>query len=342
MPSSKMSSPKIVAAGLVLAVSLTGGSKAMAQSEPMTAYAGSVGGLYMEVMSVWISQWENAIDGLDISAVSGGGTTNPFHIARANPNQAIGITDTLTTADAMDGTGDIGSRAPDGLRNLRALVRLNALSHNAFMIRGSRLPKGVTTVGELLEQKPALRWAFFQRGNPGELTGRRFLEAYGVSFDDLSTWGGRVSFNPQAEHSSLMIDGHVDVSMVMTRAPAAFMLDMDASVRDLVWLKIEEEVVDHLIENYGGYIKVEHPAEFYDSLKEPFVTASVDHVLFVHEEMDEELAYQLTRAVLENAEALRNSLQSMSEFYPDVVCHETGRFELHAGAERACTELGYL
>ncbi|MDI5936216.1 TAXI family TRAP transporter solute-binding subunit [Halomonas kalidii] len=330
------------AAGLLFATGMAGTDRVMAQDIDMTAYAGSVGGLYMEVMSVWISDWENTIDGLNISAVSGGGTTNPFHISRGAPNEAIGITDTITTADAMAGTGDIGDRAPDGLTNLRALVRLNALSHSAFMIRGSALPDGVTTVGELLDEKPALRWAFFQRGNPGELTGRRFLEAYGVTFDDLKEWGGNVSFNPQAEHSSLMIDGHVDVSMVMTRAPAAFMLDMDASVRDLTWLKIEEEAIDKVIDSYGGYIKVDHPAEFYDSLEEPFVTASVDHVLFVHEDMDEELAYQLTKSVLENASGMRNALKSMSEFYPEEVCHDTGRFPLHEGAERACDELGYL
>ncbi len=32
----------------------------------------------------------------------------------------------------------------------------------------------------------------------------------------------------------------------------------------------------------------------------------------------------------------------MSEFYPEEVCHDTGRFPLHEGAERACDELGYL
>lgn len=330
------------AAGLMFVAGMANTDRAMAQDIDMTAYAGSVGGLYMEVMSVWISNWEDEIEGLNISAVSGGGTTNPFHISRGNPNESIGITDTITTADAMEGTGDIGERAPDGLKNLRALVRFNALSHSAFMIRGGSLPNGITTVGELLDEKPALRWAFFQRGNPGELTGRRFLEAYGVSFEDLKEWGGSVSFNPQAEHSSLMIDGHVDVSMVMTRAPAAFMLDMDASVRDLVWLDIEENAVDNVIDSYGGYIKVNHPDEFYDSLEEPFVTASVDHVLFVHEDMDEELAYQLTKVVLENAENMQNSLKSMSEFYPEEVCHDTGRFPLHEGAERACNELGYL
>nr|WP_163502067.1 TAXI family TRAP transporter solute-binding subunit [Halomonas socia] len=329
-------------AGLIFAVGMVNADRVMAQNVDMTAYAGSVGGLYMEVMSIWISNWEDTIDGASISAVSGGGITNPFHVSRGNPNESIGITDTITTADAMEGSGDIGERAPDGLKNLRALVRFNALSHSAFMARGSSLPDGVSTVGELLNEQPALRWAFFQRGNPGEVTGRRFMEAYGVSFEDLRDWGGSVSFNPQAEHSSLMIDGHIDVSMVKTRAPAAFMLDMDASVGDLVWLDIDEDALDNVIDSYGGYMKVDHPAEFYDSLEESFVTASVDHVLFVHENMDEELAYQLTKTVLETASNMRNSLNSMSEFYPDEICHDTGRFELHPGAERACTELGHL
>ena len=334
---------KIAIAATALGVTATVGlTAASAQQRDITGYAGSVGGLYMETMAVWVDLWEDGIEGVSITPVLGGGTTNPLHVATEDPNSAIGITDTISTVDAWNGTGDIGKRAPDGLQNLRALYRFNAKSYSAFGIRASDLPEGVETVGELLEKKPALTWTFMQRGNPGELTGRRILEAYGVSLDDLRDWGGSYSFNPHAEIGSLMIDGHADVFMVLTRAPAAFMLDMDASISDLTFLPIEDEIIAKVADEYGGYIKTEHPAEDYGLIEEPVNTLASDHLVFVHQDMDEELAYQLTRIALENDEKMSNALGSMETFSAEEACTDTGSFPLHPGAERACRELGLM
>lgn len=323
--------------GLLLAT-----NPAAAQQRDITGYAGSVGGLYMETMAVWVDLWEREIDGVNITPVLGGGTTNPFHVAAEPPNSSIGITDTISTVDAWEGTGDIGKRAPDGLRNLRALFRFNALSYSAFGARGGVIPEGVETLGELLEKKPSLTWAFMQRGNPGELTARRILGAYDVDLEDLRSWGGSYSLNPHAEIASLMIDGHADIFMVHTRAPAAFMLDMDASISNLTFLPIDEEILDKVRNDYGGYVKVQHPAEHYSSIEDPFPTLASDHLVFVHEDMDEELAYQLTKVALENDEVMQNALGSMSTFAAEEACTDTGSFPLHPGAERACREMNLL
>lgn len=330
----------LAAAAVVLGV-LGAPLSGAAQEREITGYAGSVGGLYMETMSVWVELWENNIEGVRITPVLGGGTTNVFNVASDDPNSSIGITDTISTVDAWEGTGDIGQRAPDGLRNLRTLYRFNALSYVAFGVRGSAISDDVETVGDLLERKPDLNWTFMQRGNPGELTARRILDAYGVDFDDLQEWGGAYSLNPHAEIGSLMIDGHTDIFMVLTRAPAAFMLDMDASISDLRFLPVEEEVLDQIKEQYGN-IKTMHPAEHYQSIEQPFPTVASDHVVFVHEDMDEELAYQLTKVALENEAVMQKALASMETFDKEEVCQDVGGFPLHPGAERACRELGVL
>ena len=327
-------------AALVAAAALSG--TAIAKDYNITAYTGSVGGLYMEPTTVWAKLWEENIPGLKVTPVLGGGTTNPIHVSRSEPNVALGITDTIQSVDAWEGTGDIGKRAKQGLKNLRAIYRFNALSYAAYVVRSEKLPDGIDTIGQLFKAKPGLKWAFMQRGNFGEITNRRILGEYGVTYDGMKDWGASFSFNPHAEIATLMIDGHADAFMEIVRVPAAFMLDMDVSIPSLKWLKFEPKVLDAMVTKYQGYVRAKHPLGAYKTLKESFDTIAGDHVVFVHQDMDEELVYQMVKTVLVNDNVMRNAVAAMKNFDAKVVCKDLGAFPIHPGAERACKEFGGL
>lgn len=273
-------------------------------------------------------------------SILGGGLTNPIVVSKAKPNEAMGVTDTISAVEAIKGVGEYEKRAPGGIKNLRALFRFNVKSYAHVLLRPNALPSGVETLGQLLAKKPALRWAFKIRGSGDEILARRLFEAYGVTYNDLKLWGGDVSFNNPSDISNLMIDGHVDATIAIVRAPASYVLDMDASIPGLVWLRIEDDKLDFLVREYG-YTKEIHPIENYSTLKEPFPTVAFDHVVFVQEAMNEDLAYGLTKVVLKDPDRIRKSIPAMATFDPSVAWRDTG-FPLHPGAERAYRELGLM
>lgn len=323
-------------------VAVIAAAPAFAKDYTITAYTGSVGGLYMEPTTVWVKLWEANIPGLKVTPVLGGGTTNPIHVSKANPNEAIGITDTIQSVDAWEGTGDFAKRAPGGLKDLRAIYRFNVLSYLEINVRGDKLPAGVETLGQVFKQKIPLKWTFMQRGNFGEVTSRRFLKEYGVSYDDLKAWGGAFSFNAHQEIGTLMIDGHADATMQILRVPAAHMLDMDVSIKNMKWLKLDPEVLDAMVTKYRGYVRAKHPVGAYKSLAESFDTIAGDHVIFVHKDMDEDLVYKIVKVTLQNPDTIRNAVSALKTFDPKVVCKDLGAFPLHPGAEKACKEVGGL
>lgn len=302
----------------------------------ITFHTGAVGGLYMEPSIIWSEQMRTAVPGLQVSCVLGGARTNPIVIATTKaPNENIGVTDVVTAVEVINGEDEYAARLPGGTKSLRALWRYNVKSWVHILARPEVVPEGVTTFGQLLEKNPKVHIQMKPRSS--ESVGLRLLEAYGLDYNSLRAKGGRLTFNSQNDMSSLMIDGHADLAVSSSRAPAAYILDIEASIPNLRWLAIEENVAKELGDKYG-YIVASQPAGDYSSLKEPVSTIAVDHFVFVHEDMDEDLAYELTKAVLQGAEKVQTAVPALRTFSP-IEAGLNNPVPLHKGAMRAYAEL---
>lgn len=309
---------------------------ASAGSAPITFHTGAVGGLYMEPSIIWADQMRAAVPGLQISCVLGGSRTNPIVVATTtSPNQNLGCTDIATAVEVVNGKEDYAKRLPGGTKALRALWRYNVKSWLHVLARPEVVPEGVTTLGQLLEKNPKIHIQMKPRS--GEQIGWQLLETYGYDYDSIRAKGGSLTFNSQTDMAALMIDGHADVAISPSRAPSAYILDIEASIPNLRWLAVDEKNAKEMSERYG-YIMGNQPTGAYSSQKEPVPTLAVDHFVFVNENMDEDLAYVLTKAVLQGIDKMRAALPAMATFD----ANEAGTnlpVPLHKGAIRAYQEL---
>ncbi len=329
---------RLVPALALLALLLAPQAPAMAQTQSITFHTGAVGGLYMEPGVIWAAQWEKAIPNLKVSVVLGGSTTNPITVSRGQANAVVGIADTVSAYDVQIGGGEYKQRFPQGIKTLRALWRFNVQSWSHIVARPEAIPAGVKTVGQLLQRKPTLRWVFKVRGSADETLANRILGLQGVSYKDLEAWGGKISFNNPTDSARMMIDGHADILVATGRVPAAYLLEMDASIKDMKWLGIDSDKADQLVKQYG-YARGVHPQGSYSTLKEQVVGVNTDHVVFVPEGMSEDLAYRMTKAVMSDPDKVK-VIAALKPFDPKVVWSDT-LFPLHPGAARAYQELGF-
>jgi len=307
----------------------------------ITFNTGAVGGLYMAPAVIWAEECQKEIPNLKISVILGGGMTNPIVVTEADPNEAIGITDLGIARQAYEGTGDFfGEKAPGGLKNLRTLWRFNVMSYGFLVVQPGAVPKEIKTLGELLAKKIPLKWALKVRGSLDELFARQVFASYGVTYDDIKSWGGSISFNHPDDCARLLIDGKADAHFAIVRAPSAYVLNMDASIKGLRWLKFSQDSIDYLVKQHG-YIPCNYPLGVYSSVKESFPTVAVDHLVFVDEGMDEEIVYQMTKVVLSHPDLVREAIPAMKPFDPTIAYTNTV-FPLHEGAERAYRELGLI
>ena len=114
---------------------------ASAKKYSLTFHTGAVGGLYMEPAAIWADQWHNNLSDVEVSVILGGGFTNPLVVADSAPNEAIGITDTLSAREVQLGAGEYAGRVPQGIKNLRALWRFNVKSWGHILARPGVVPR---------------------------------------------------------------------------------------------------------------------------------------------------------------------------------------------------------
>lgn len=306
------------------------------ESYKIDAHTGAAGGLYMEPTVVWVEQLKEAIPELSISPIPGGSMTNPINVSNSDTPWVMGWTTLPLARQSMEGTGDYASRVPDGINNLRALWRVNALTWGDIVARPGVLPDGVSTLGEFLDTEPDVHWVIKSRGSGAESMMQKILDVYDLSYDDLREWG-KVSFMDTADGARMFIDGHADVYVNALPMPDSNMLDIDASIPNLEWIAIDKEQADLLVSEHG-YISDEHPTGAYNSLNSGLHTVAYDHVVFVREEMEEDIVYKVTKSILGNPERTQG-LPQLSDFDPELAGTQTV-FPLHEGAKRAYAELG--
>lgn len=191
---------------------------------------------------------------------------------------------------------------------------------------------GKTGIKEIADVK-GKRVAVGSAGSGTEANARQILEAYGITYDDIT-----VQYLSFAEAANSLKDGNVDVAFVTAGFPTAAIMDI-AAQHEVVLLEVEEGIAGQLIEDYPFYSKVVIPAGTYTKQEDDVNTVAVMAMLVVTEDMDEDLAYNITKAIYDNIDRL-------------VVAHPVGKMitkegaldgmpiELHPGAAKYFEEEG--
>ena len=135
-------------------------------------------------------------------------------------------------------------------------------------------------------------------GSGVEFNAKQILEAYDLSFDDISVVNA--SFGDSAES---LKDGKIDAAFVVAGAPTTAVVDL-ATVKDVSIVQLDEEHIKNLQDKYSFYTETVIPAGTYTGVDEDATTVSVRATLIVANDIPEESVYELTKAMFENKDAL--------------------------------------
>lgn len=158
----------------------------------------------------------------------------------------------------------------------------------------ARTDAGIQSVEDLAGKRVAVGAS----GSGTEANARQILNAFGLTYDDIEE-----DFLSFSEAANNMKDGHVDAAFVTSGIPTAAIQDIMATT-DVVVVPIEGAPVDQLKSDYPFYTEVTIPADAYSKLTSDVNTVAVKAMLVVRADMDEELVYNLTKALFENLDRL--------------------------------------
>lgn len=224
-------------------------------------------------------------------------------------------------------------------KNIRTLVGGFDMQYVGIAVRKG---SGITSLEELPEKKPKLRVMTLVKGVTGELAAAQIFEACGFSYDDIKKWGGTVEHTDFEVISNAIKDGRCDI-FIQSLAKGHPTFTELAVTGKINILGVGDKAIDYMVEKYGYSRGILPAGSFKDQdtdLNLPYSTTGVSTT----DRLSEEMAYNITKAIVENKEMLVAGHKAFLDYDPSMSCdpQNIGGMLLHPGAEKYYREKGML
>ncbi len=197
---------------------------------------------------------------------------------------------------------------------------------------------GITTIEDLVAKEQPVRLIIKKNGSFGELAAERVFGVFGIDINNPPSWltvektsGSAIKDGLKDDLYDLTID-HIGAGQANTTELCLNHAMYDVQMSDETMAKLCEQ----------GYDYVTVPANTWNGQTEEIRTVGSQQCILVSADMDEEVAYQITKALCENTDVLVQASAVLAHFNPEVAGSKalTG-CDLHPGAARYYEEMGY-
>ncbi|MBV9329732.1 MAG: hypothetical protein JO352_39010 [Chloroflexi bacterium] len=218
---------------------------------------------------------------------------NVREVGRGQKDLAI-ATPASFVAMALDGRGPY---AGESFPNLRAIA---SMPQNDRLVLAVDASLGVRTFAQIRDKRVPLRIATATNDgiNHIGLAAHALLAAAGLSDATLAEWGGGFApgdWYPQALASFRSGAANAIMQEAIMTPPWQTM----ANEHDMAFISFDDQVLD-AVEHEWGWPRGTLPAGYFKGLEAPFQTLDFsDFLVFVREDMPEDLAYVLARLMVE-------------------------------------------
>ncbi|MEC5424813.1 TAXI family TRAP transporter solute-binding subunit [Virgibacillus sp. C22-A2] len=220
--------------------------------------------------------------------------------------------------------------------DIRAISVVIPSNYYQFIVRADM---EYNSLDAMMENQAPLRLAVDQKGSAGEKITRSILQGYGVTYEDIISWGGSVDHLGGAKTFELMSDKRVDATGDAVSVPSSDIIEASTTL-DLQILSIDEKIIQAVSEDLGmvpGTIE----AGSYEFLEEDVDTVNTPAILIVHKDVPEEEVYQVTKAIHGNLDYLGTVHEEFKNLTVESMIN-VGNVPLHPGAKKYFEDQGLV
>jgi len=299
-------------------------------AEEITIAGGSVGGSWFPVANAIAELLNKEVGESIATAKPGGGVSNPPMVSQGTVSAGFSYSSYLVAAQRGEDPYE-GQK----IENISSVVELFPMYLQ--IIGDASLP--YDTLGEYIENQYPIKMCPTKPGHGDFWVTEKVFSIIGIDFKDIESWGGKIELGGGGEMTSFYKDRHIDMAFSHNVVPFSAYTDMSVS-RNSKLIGVDQDIIDKLNEKYGmkeGII----PAGTYKGTDVDIKSAGMPAVLFIHNDISEDIVYSLTKAICENAQTLSSLSKDFERFDPSSACKDLG-IDLHPGAKKYYQEMGYL
>src|SRR5699024_791401 len=176
----------------------------------------------------------------------------------------------------------------------------------------------------------------------GPLVFWKIMELYDIDEDTIKEAGGKLSYGNYSDGASMMKDGVVDVLLAggAPMVPALQEIDVTNPIKVL---PLDEDKLQAIAESDSG-ISIGHlPAGTYNEQDEEVLTLTINTMMTVRSDLDEDYVYHLTRLFWESDEELERQVPSRAKDIKfETALDGLPQEYLHPGAVKYYEEVGVI
>lgn len=296
----------------------------------LEAAGGGVGGAWYSTLASLAELINQKDPSIQIKVVPGGGVSNPASIGKGDVD--MGWLYPPFAKAAYNGTKPYDQK----YQNLRVIAGGFSPSFLEISVLADR---DITSIEDVLKNKKPVR---FLTGKKSTTTGwffDRMLEYYGVTTQDIESWGGKVIYTAYGDWAQLAKDGHIDIMFNQIAIPSPVLQEILTS-REVRLLPFPSDLRDFMAEEYS-LNKAVIPAGSYSFLKEDIPTLHLSTALAVNKKVPDEVVYRLLEILDQNLSEVKAIHPSWKDFDIKTAWKNLGA-PLHPGAEKFYKDKGYM
>lgn len=293
-----------------------------ARAESIVFMTGPAGGSWFPLGGAIKNMLEKEVSGLSVTIRPGAGLLNLQGVSSKKAHMGWSLV--MSAVDGINGREPFKQKLPD-------ICNIGSFYVNYLQ---------VTTTNPNIKSAADLKGkniVTLPRGNTTELGARALLATEGLTYKDL----GKVNFASMTDGVNMMKDGQVEVMITITSVPNGSLLDLTNS-RKVDFLTITDAQFAKMKEQNAGWGRVTIAPNSYPNQPEPVVIAGFPaHLIMNCSTVSEELAYNVTKALMKRGTELSSIVKSLAKLTPKAMATDIG-VPLHPGAAKAYKEAGAL
>jgi TRAP transporter TAXI family solute receptor len=179
------------------------------------------------------------------------------------------------------------------------------------------------------------------RGSLADQIAQQILEAYGITLDEIRSYGGTYEALDTRVMADQFKDGKSNV-VIHNMNPGHPTISEIALSGVGRFIGMEDEPIRFVAQKYG-YKAGSMPARTFENQPNPVQLPTFTTSLYAAANLPEPVAYQVTKTVIENIDALKRAFKAMEVLSKEeAVKPENLAIPLHPGAERYYKEAGLI
>ncbi len=272
----------IPALGCLFALSAFSTSAFAADAKRLTIGTGGTSGIYFPLGGAIAQVLSNKSGGLlSVTAQSTGASGENVRLIDANEVD-LAIVQNDVTDSAFKGIEPFKAK----VGNLRAIARLYPEYVHVVATKDSGVKK--------MEDFKGKKVSVGARGSGNEINARQMFEFFGLNYNNI-----KPIFLPYGETADQFKDRQIDGFIFSIGTPSPAIQDI-TTAQEVVFVPIDGAKRDAIVAKFPFLVKDALPANTYKGQTKPVTTVSVQALLLVNKDMPDDIAYAITKTLMEN------------------------------------------